>query len=182
MKRILSFALAATLLAAAVAPVASAGPRERGGRGRAFAGREAGPRARLARKMAVRRHRAHKLLKALELTDAQKQALKEAREGVATVRQDLGAKIRALLEQARKGERTPESRKAVCEQVKAAVTSARTAVEPSATRFVASLSAEQKAKLAEKAKAHGKTFEEARLVKAIEGMLIAPGRHGRGNR
>lgn len=180
MQRLLTYALALSLLAAAAAPVASAHPRDRAGRGRAFAGREAGPRARLARKVAHRRHRAHQLLRALELTDAQKQALQEAREGAATVRTDLASKVRSILEQARTGERTPEARKAVREQVKAAIVSARTAVEPSAARFVASLSADQKAKLAEKAKARGKTFEEPKLVKAISGMLIAPGRHGRG--
>ncbi len=188
MKRIAPVVLGLAALIA-VPAVAFAGPGEGGGReraaGRSIAGRERmGRQGPGARRLAKFRHRAHKVMKALDLTDEQKAALKASREAAAPVREDLKAKVQAIVAAARQGEKTPEARKAAREQIKAAIEGARNAVEPSASRFVGSLSAEQKAKLAEKAKAHGKTFEEAKLVKLVEGVLIAPKghaghRHGR---
>jgi hypothetical protein len=181
MKRIVPVVLGLAALIA-VPAVAFAGPGEGPGRRpraeRDGAGR-AGPGA---RRLARFRHRAHRVLRALDLTEEQKAALKASREAAAPVREDLKAKIQSIVAAARQGERTPEARKAAREQVKAAIAAARTAVEPSASRFVGSLSAEQKARLAEKAKAHGKTFEEAKLVKLVEGVLIAPKGHRHGRR
>jgi Spy/CpxP family protein refolding chaperone len=143
--------------------------------------RDGGPRRERMRHRAERmRHRAARLLKALELTEAQKTALKESREAAAPVREDLRARLRAIREETRAaagGERpSDEARKAARAKAKAAVESAREAVAPSATRFVGSLTPEQKQKLADKAKEHGKTFDEARPVNAVERLLLAPGR------
>lgn len=188
MNRIVPLVLGLAALVAAPA-VALAGPGKAGGRRpvaeRDGAGRNAlGRQGPGARRLAKFRHRAHKVMKTLDLTEEQKAALKASREAASTVREDLKAKLQAIVAAARQGEKTPEARKAAREQLKAAIEGARKAVEPSASRFVGSLSAEQKAKLAEKAKAHGKTFDEARLVKLVEGVLIAPKghaghRHGR---
>ena len=188
MKRIAPVVLGLAALIA-VPAVAFAGPGEGDGRkpaaARGVAGRErAGRQGPGARRLAKFRHHAHKVMKALDLTDEQKAALKTSREAASTVRDDLKAKIQSIVAAARQGEKTPETRKAAREQIKAAIEGARKAVEPSASRFVGALSAEQKAKLAEKAKARGKTFDEAKLVKLVEGVLIAPKghaghRHGR---
>ncbi|MBL9085847.1 MAG: Spy/CpxP family protein refolding chaperone [Planctomycetia bacterium] len=183
MKRIAPVVLGLAALIA-VPAVAFAGPGQGDGR-KPAAARDGAGRLRQgpgARRLAKFRHRAHKVLKALDLTEEQKAALKASREAAAPVREDLKAKIQAIVAAARQGERTPEARKAAREQIKAAIEGARSAVEPSASRFVGSLSAEQKAKLAEKAKAHGKTFEEAKLVKLVEGVLIAPKGHRHGRR
>jgi hypothetical protein len=174
MKTLATLALCLSALAA-VPAVASAAPKDgaRGGR----AGR--GQRMERVHRAMHRRDRAARLLKAMNLTEEQKTALKTAREAAAPVREDLAAKIQAIREEAKKGERTPQHREAVRAQVKAAVAAAFQAVEPSAQRFVGALSAEQKAELAKRAQAHGKTFDEAKLAKALERMLLAPaGRHG----
>lgn len=183
MNRIVPVVLGLAALVAAPA-VALAGPGQGAGR-RPVAERDGlGQRGPGARRLAKFRHRAHKVLKALDLTEEQKAALKTSREAASSVREDLKAKIQSIVAAARQGEKTPEARKAAREQIKAAIEGAKKAVEPSASRFVGSLSAEQKAKLAEKAKAHGKTFDEAKLVQLVEGVLIAPKghaghRHGR---
>ncbi|MFO0933885.1 MAG: Spy/CpxP family protein refolding chaperone [Planctomycetota bacterium] len=188
MNRIVPVVLGLAALVAAPA-LALAGPGQGAGR-RPVAERDGAGRDGLARRgpgarrLAKFRHRAHKVMKALDLTEEQKAALKTSREAASTVRDDLKAKIQSIVAAARQGEKTPEARKAAREQIKAAIEGALKAVEPSASRFVGALSAEQKAKLAEKAKAHGKTFDEAKLVKLVEGVLIAPKghaghRHGR---
>jgi len=161
----------------AVPTVASASPGEGRG-GRAARADGAAPHGPLARRFARARHRAGHVLRVLDLTAEQKASLKASREAAAPVREDLKAKVQAILAEARKGERTPETRKAARAQIQAAMASARASVEPSASRFVGSLTADQKATLVEKAKAHGKTFDEAKLVKRVEGVLVAP--EGRG--
>lgn len=126
-------------------------------------------------------HRARKLLRALDLDATQRQALKAARDAAEPVRTDLHSQVRALRESARAGERTAETRKALHEKVQAARQSAMKAVEPAATTWVSSLKPEQKEKLAERAKAHGKTFDEAKLVRGVEKLLLMP-RGARGRR
>jgi hypothetical protein len=182
MKRLIPVTLGLVLLGVAAGP-SLASPRGGDGAARARAHGHRGDRfERRQERMRHRRHHAMKLLKAMNLSDAQKADLKASREAAATVREDLRAKITAIIADARKGERTKENRKAAHEKIKAAVASAREAVAPSATRFVASLTPEQKKNLADRASKHGKTFDEAKLTKAIEGMLIAPDRGGRRGR
>jgi Spy/CpxP family protein refolding chaperone len=177
MKRALSIATGVAILAALASPsFASPGDGDgaggRAGRAGARAERRAARFERLGRR-AHGRAKAMRMLEALNLTDAQKADLKAARESASAVREDLHAKIRAIRQEAREGERTKESREAARAKVKAAVASAREAVAPSATRFVASLTAEQKQALVDRAAKRGKTFDESKLVKAIERLLIS---------
>ena len=166
------FLLAAALLGSlTLAPVALAG---------AEAAPARGPHARQARheggRFANRRHRAMRLLRALDLTDAQKAALKDARTSAEPVRTDMRTKLRALFEQARAAGTAPEDRAKLREQAKAIVTAARASVEPQAQRILGSLTAEQKAKVAEIAAKHGRTADDARLLKGIERLLLMPDR------
>ena len=168
------FLLAATLLGSlALAPVALAGDEAAPARG-PHARHEGG-------RFANRRHRAMRLLRALDLTDAQKAALKDARTSAEPVRTDMHAKLRALFAQARGTGVSAEDRAKLREQAKAIVTAARASVEPQAQRILGSLTAEQKAKVAEIAAKHGKTAPagtnvDARLLKGIERLLLMPDR------
>ncbi len=95
-------------------------------------------------------------MKALDLTDEQKAALKTSREAASTVRDDLKAKIQSIVAAARQGEKTPETRKAAREQVKAAIEGPRKASSRPPRASSEPSPPEQKAKLAEKAKAAGR--------------------------
>jgi Spy/CpxP family protein refolding chaperone len=177
--------LSASLVAAVVAAplVASAAPREgRPGRARPAGDRAEGGRG--LRHRHARRHARHglRMLKSLDLTDAQKALLADARAGADPVRSDLRAKVRAILETPvtpTDGQDAAAARAARRAKVKEAVQAAVAQVEPSATKLVFALSPEQKAKLAEHAAKHGKTFDEAKLTKRVARFLLAPGRHGR---
>src|SRR5437867_12748772 len=86
--------LAASLLGSlALAPVAFAGGEAAPSRG-PHARHEGG-------RLANRRHRAMRLLRALDLTEAQRAALKDARAAAEPVRTDMRTKLRALFGQAR---------------------------------------------------------------------------------
>ena len=165
-KRIL---LAAALLTAVVATasVASAGPGDRGAgagrRGRAARGPRPPPPA-------------MKLLRHLGQSDEQKALVKQAREAAAPGREDVREQMRAVLAAARKGERTPQAREQAKAQVKAILDSARTSLEREARRLLDSLTPEQRQKIADFAAKHGKTVDEARLLKRVEGLLLMPGR------
>jgi Spy/CpxP family protein refolding chaperone len=177
MNRILfASALAAALAATPI--LALAGPNEGAARpGRA--GAERGGRGH-------GRHARHglRVLKSLDLTDAQKALLADGRAAAEPVRADLRAKIRALFE-APKSPTTPtegqgglDERKARREKIRALMEAARAQVEPSAQKFVAALTVEQKTKLSELAQKHGKAFDEGKFSKRIAGLMLAPGRHG----
>ena len=122
--------------------------------------------------------RAQRLLRLLDLSDAQKAQLADARTAAQPIREDARAKVRAILEEAKKGERTPETRAKVREQVKAVLEGAAKEVEPSAKRLLDSLTAEQRARLSDRAAKHGKTIDDAKLLKRFE-RLILTGRSGR---
>ena len=154
----------ACVSAVALAPFALAAP----GDGAGHPGRHA-RQARLAR-------REHRFLKSLELTDAQKAQWKDARLAADPVREDLRTQIRAMREAFKAGEKTPEARAAFRAKRKATVDAALAAVAPSAARLVASLTPEQRAKLEARAKAHGKTLDDAKLTRRIERLLLARGR------
>jgi len=179
MSRLSLAAFLAALLA--IAPAASyAGPGEGAGPGRG--GPRGGPRAGAAfGRMHARMHRQHRktarLLRMLELTDAQRAIVAEGSALAAPVRRDLHQRIRAIFEDARTSPRTKETRQALHAQVKAAVQSALAALDAPARKVLDSLTADQKAKLEAKAKEHGRTFDEQKLLKAFEVMLLAP-RHG----
>ena len=133
--------------------------------------------------------RSLRVLKALDLTDAQKALIADGRAAAEPIRQDLRTKIEALFQTATtpttptEGQNQADVRKARREKIHALIDAARTQVEPSAVKFVAALSPEQKAKLAERAQKHGKTFDEAKFTKRIAGMFLAPGHRGhRGQR
>lgn len=173
MNRIL---LASALVAAlAAAPIlALAGPNDGAAAGRhrhAGAGRD-------------HARRGLRVLKALELNDAQKAILADGRAAAEPVRADLRAKIKALFEAPKspttptEGQGNADERKARREKIRALIEAARAQVEPSAQKFVGALTVEQKSKLSELAQKHGKTFDEAKFTKRIAGMLLAPGRHG----
>ncbi len=183
-------ALAAALAAAPLVALASPS-----GDGRPAAGRAghdgAGRAGRRMRHRAMERARhGMKILKSLDLTDAQKALLADGRAGAEAVRADLRAKMKALFETPVTGEKTDDLRAARRAKIKEMVEAARAQVEPSAAKFVASLSPEQKAKLSELAQKHGKTYDEAKFTKRIAGIFLAPkgmhgqrhGRHGNGNR
>jgi Spy/CpxP family protein refolding chaperone len=100
-----------------------------------------------------------RFLRALNLTDDQKKAFRDARDAAEPTRDAARERARAA--------------------VKAAFEDARKSVEPTATRLVAMLSAEQKQKIVEAAAKRGKTVDDARLVAIVERMLLARGRRGR---
>ncbi len=185
MKRTLLLTAILALVATPVLAVSAlADPGDGAGRGAQAApegrfGRH-GCAGRFARRAMMRRAKAMRLLRALDLTDEQKTALKSARDATQTVREDAHAQIRAILADAWKaGDRSEAARKAVREKVKGVLESARTAVEPQAKGLVASLSAEQRAKIDQIAKEHGKTVDDAKLLKGVEHLLLMPRfRHG----
>lgn len=180
MNRILfASALAAALAAAPI--LALAGPNdEAAGAGRhGRAGAEHG-----GRRFGRHARRGMRVLKSLDLTDAQKALIADGRAAAEPVRTELRAKIATLFE-APKSPTTPtdgqgavDERKARREKIRALIEAARTQVEPSAQKFVAALTVEQKSKLSELAQKHGKAFDEAKFTKRLAGMLLAPGRHG----
>lgn len=177
-------ALAAALAAAPL--VALAGPHRDGRPAAGRAGEDGAGRAgRRLRHRAMRNARhVMKVLKALELTDAQKALLADGRAGAETVRADLRAKLKAIFETPVTGEKPEEARAARRAKVKETIEAALRQLEPAATKFVGSLSPEQKAKLAARAQQHGKTFDEAKFTKRVEGLFLAPKperghRHGR---
>jgi Spy/CpxP family protein refolding chaperone len=141
----------------------------------------AAPAARHERGMLRRgaRRRAMRFLRLLDLSDAQKAQLSDARTAAEPVRKDAREKVRAILEEVRKGERTPETRAKVREQVKAVLQAAATQVEPSAKRLLDSLTPEQRARLSERAAKHGRTLDDAKLLRRFERLVLAPGLHGR---
>ncbi len=178
MNRILfASALAAVLAAAPL--VAFAGPNDKdsgpGRKGRGSMG-ERGPGRRALR----HERRGLRALKALELTDSQKALLADGRAASEPVRQDLRTKIRAVFDADAKpttptdGQSPVAERVARREQIRALIAAARTQVEPSARTFVASLSVEQKAKLAERALKHDRTFDEAKFTQRVAGLFLAP--------
>ena len=134
----------------------------------------------LARKMHLQQRKTMRLLRLLELSDAQRQLVADGSALAAPVREDLRAKVHAIFEDARTSPRTKETRVAVRGKVKAAMQAALASLEAPARRLLDSLTPDQKAKLEAKAKEHGKTFDEQKLTKAFEGLFLAPkhGRHG----
>ena len=164
MKRIL---ILGGLLASAIAfsAVAIAEPR-----GAGADGARAHRHGRMHQRLAGRR-----LLKDLNLTDAQKACIKESRQATEAVRADLRAKIQAILAEARPGERTKDSRKAAREKVRAAIEAAVGCVQPQAQKILDSLTADQKAMLVRAAAAHGRTADDASLVKGISRLLLRGG-------
>jgi Spy/CpxP family protein refolding chaperone len=167
-------ALAAALAAAPL--VALAGPNRDGRPGAGRAGQEGAGRAgRRMRHRGMRRARhAMKVLKSLDLTDAQKALLADGRAGAEAVRADLRARIKAVFETPVTGEKPDEMRAARRAKIKEMIEAARTQVEPSAAKFVSALSPEQKAKLSELAQKRGKTFDEAKFTKRVAGLFLAP--------
>ena len=134
---------------------------------------------RMRRRFAFRHARARHFLRALDLSDDQKKAFHDARESTATVRDDAQAKIREILTAARTGEKTPESRERVRAAVRGVFDSAKTAVEPTATRLVSLLTPEQKQKIADRAAKRGVTVDDAMLAARVERLLLLRGRaHG----
>lgn len=158
---------------AGAAPAADAA-RDAAGRGAARRGDDRGFRARRHARFEARR--AERLARMLGLTEAQRDDFRKAREAAAPVRTDLRAKIHALREEARKGERTEASRAATREAVKALVATAREQVAGDARRLLATITPEQRARLAEAAARRGKTLDDARLLRGIERMLLRPER------
>jgi Spy/CpxP family protein refolding chaperone len=174
-KTILFASLAAAILAAPVlsAPSASAAPGDPvDGAAKPGAGLRGERRANRGARRAMR------FLRRLELSEAQKAQLGEARTAAEPVRADARAKIRAILEAARTGPRDEAARTQVRAQVKAVREAAAAQVEPSARRLLESVTPEQRARLAERAAKHGKTLDDAKLLKRIERALLA-GRHAR---
>lgn len=127
----------------------------------------------LARRAARRAHAAQ-ALHPLDLTAEQRAAFAASKQAAAPVREDTRAQLRALVQAAREGERTPEAKAALRAQVRAVLASARRAVEPSAAHWVGLLTAEQKARLAARAEARGRTYDEAKVVRAVSALLLAP--------
>lgn len=173
--------LAAVLAALfAIAPTASyAGPGDGApGPGRAGHGPRAGVAfARMHARMHRQQRKTARLLRLLELSDAQRAIVAEGSALASPVRRDLHAKVRAIFEDAWTSPRTKESRQAIRAKVKATVQAALASLETPARKLLDALTPEQKAKLEAKAKEHGRTFDETKLLRAFEGMLLAP-RHG----
>jgi Spy/CpxP family protein refolding chaperone len=169
MKRVLLAVLFASAVAAPAAAWAS--PED---------GRDPGARGdRRGRVERALRHRAHarramRLLRRLELTDAQREGIRDARKAATDVRKDLREKVRSLFQDARAKERTPESRAELREKVKAAIEEARGKVEPQAKAILDSLTSEQRAKLLEAAARRRGTATDADLVRGISRLLLAP--------
>jgi len=179
MNRIL-FASALTVVLGAAPMVAFAGPKDGDGAApaaRGFAGRGHAGRGRFERA-----RKGLRFLKSLELTDAQKALLADGRAQAEGVRKDLREKIAALLKTPVTGENAEQLRKDRRAKIRELVEAARGQVEPSAAKFVAALTPEQKAKIAEAATKHGKTYDEAKFTKRISMLMLAPGRHGHGHR
>lgn len=177
----LAAALAALLVAAP--GIASAGPRDGDRPAHGMGAGRGGPRHGPLEQRLHRQHRKMlRVLRMLELTDAQRQLVAEGSALAAPVRHDLRARIQAIFEDARTSPRTQETRAAVRAQVKQAVQSALASLEAPARKFLEALTPEQKAKLEAKAKEHGKTFDEQKLLKGFEGMLLAPKHGGHGPR
>lgn len=118
---------------------------------------------------------ARRALRVLDLTDAQKEAVRSARQETAAERDALRGSVRALRERTLDGERSPEARKAMREEIRGTVRAAADRVAPVARRLVDGLSSEQRARLEEKAKEHGKTLDDERLLRLFERLLLAPG-------
>ena len=174
--------LAAVAAAVVAAPIALAEPGD-GAAAPPAPAPGAAPAARHGGRF-LRRHamRAQRFLRLLDLSDAQRTQLADARTAAEPIRQDARTKVRAILEEARKGERTPDTRTKVREQVKAVLQAAATQVEPSAKRLLDSLTPEQRARLAERATKHGKTLDDAMLLRRFERLVLAPAGAGRHER
>ena len=175
MNRILfATALAAALAAAPL--VAVAGPHRDGRPAAGRAGQDGAGRAgHRMRHRAMRRARhGMKVLKSLDLTDAQKALLADGRAGAESVRADLRAKIKAVFETPVTGDKPEDLRAARRAKLKELIEAARTQVEPSAAKFVAALSPEQKAKLTALAAKHGKSYDEAKFTTRVAGLFLAP--------
>jgi Spy/CpxP family protein refolding chaperone len=173
-----------SLLAALVAaPLAFASPDGEGtapcpqaGPGAKAPAGDAGAFARMGGRMRGRfgMRRGARLARLLGLTDAQREDFLKTRQSFASVREDLRTKIRAVREEAKKGEATDATRAATHEKIKALVAAARDQVAPEARRLMGTLTPEQRARLDEIAARHGKTFDDARLLKLIERGLLRP--------
>ena len=170
MKRILLLA-AAVAGAVAFSSVALAGPGDRAG------GKRGGRAAAFLLHRHARHHRmaALHVLRELNLTDAQKAAIQEARTATEAARNDLRQRVRAAIQECRSGDRTKESRQAARAKVKEAVTAAVAAVEPQAKRLLDSLTSEQRAVLLRAAAARGLPADDATLVKGISRLLLRGG-------
>ena len=189
------FLLAAVLGSMSLAPLAFAGDDGAAGappcppRAGAHPGRDGRQAGAPGMRRPMRAMRAMRFLRALDLSQDQRTAIRDARAAAEPVRKDTFEKIRALFRDARAAREAgrangstiaPEDRAKMREQlraqVKALLEAARGAVAPQAQRLVGSLTTEQRAKANAKAAEHGKTLDDARLLKIFERILLAPGR------
>jgi Spy/CpxP family protein refolding chaperone len=165
-----AFAAPAPDDAAPPAPPA-AGPREPGRRVPHGLRGLRGDRAIL--RAARMRVRARRFVRSLDLSEAQRATFREAREATAAVRKDARTQVRTALAEARKaGDRSEPARAALREKVRAVRASALRAVEPQAKRVLDAITPEQRAKIEERAKACGRTVDEARLLRRVEQLLL----------
>jgi hypothetical protein len=123
-----------------------------------------------------RRTELHRFLRTLKMTDAQRSvALDQARaaDPIARSARTEAAKIRADALRAH-----PEDRAAARAEMKGKMKDLRertlTELRPLAQRVLSTLTPEQRTKLADAAKKHGRTLDEARLEKITSWMLTRP--------
>ena len=174
MNRIHVLGICGSVLAGAIAFSAAAIAEPRGeGRDGARAPRH----GRMHQRLAARR-----LLKDLNLTDAQKAGIKESREATEAPRADLRARVRAIVQEARSGERTKDSRKAAREKIRAAIEAAVGCVQPQAQKVLDSLTADQKAMIVRAVATHGRSTDDASLVKGLSRLFLRGGRPHRAGR
>ena len=131
-------------------------------------GARRGPRA--------RRHARARFLRSLDLSDAQRATLREARAAGAKAGAAAREKARAIRKEARAaGVADDAARASLRERLKAVRAEARAAVAPEAQKPVTSLTPEQRARLEARAKERGKTFDEARFRARVERALLRSG-------
>lgn len=139
-----------------------------------------GKRAHMRRFLEARRDRRGKVAKfieSLQITDAQRQLMLDkarAAEPIAAEARKELARILVAAQDAGKTGDPAEARRAAHEKVRGLKEATLAKLEPLAKEIVASLSPDQRKKFEEAAARHGRTFDEARLVKRLSRWLTRP--------
>jgi hypothetical protein len=126
------------------------------------------------------RHRLEKLrgfLRSLQFNASQRAAALQAARAVQPVAEQARAEARSIVQAARQANPTGDRatiRAAVQGQLKALRERTQQQIEPNGRALAATLTPEQRAKLAERAEKHGRTFDENKLARRMSFLLSRP--------
>lgn len=117
------------------------------------------------------------VLRSLNFSDAQRAAALQAARNVQPIAEQARTEAKGIVQAARKENPTGDRatiREAVRAQLKALHERTRTRIEPNGRAITATLTPEQRAKLAEIAAKHGRTFDENRFTRRMSFLLSRP--------